>query len=69
MQLSSKNTVLADPGMESMAALYRQYAPAILSYLSRNVSSEEDAEDMLVEVFAAKIETVAPSLILPACKS
>lgn len=56
MQLSSKDTILADPEIENMAALYRQHAPVILSYLSRHLSSAEDAEDMLVEVFLAALE-------------
>ncbi|HEY3992769.1 MAG TPA: sigma-70 family RNA polymerase sigma factor [Ktedonobacteraceae bacterium] len=56
MQLHNKKSVLAEPGIADMAVLYRQYAPAILAYLSRRASSEEDAEDILVEIFLAALE-------------
>lgn len=39
-----------------MASLYRQYGPAIYAYLLRRVPGEEDAEDLLVEVFLAALE-------------
>jgi RNA polymerase sigma-70 factor (ECF subfamily) len=39
-----------------MTALYERYAPTILSYLRRHVSSDEDAEDLLLEVFLAVLE-------------
>lgn len=40
----------------AVAALYRQYAPALLAYLRRRAASWEDAEDLLLEVFLAAIE-------------
>lgn len=38
------------------ARLYRAYAPAILAYLRGRASSQEDAEDLLLEVFLAAFE-------------
>jgi len=40
-----------------LAVLYRQYAPRILDYLSRQVSSAQDAEDILIDVFVAALES------------
>ncbi|HEY0754429.1 MAG TPA: sigma-70 family RNA polymerase sigma factor [Ktedonobacteraceae bacterium] len=39
-----------------MASLYRKYAPGLLTYVRMRLSSEEDAEDLVVEVFMAAIE-------------
>ncbi len=39
-----------------ITASYQQYAPAIFAYLLRHTPSEEDAEDILVEVFLAALE-------------
>jgi RNA polymerase sigma-70 factor (ECF subfamily) len=39
-----------------MAALYQQYASSLLAYLLRRVPDEEDAEDVLVEIFLAALE-------------
>src|SRR3982074_1469101 len=39
-----------------MALLYRKYAPAMLTYVRMHITSEEDAEDLVVEVFMAAIE-------------
>jgi RNA polymerase sigma factor (sigma-70 family) len=50
------NMTLAPPDMAEMAALYQQYASALLAYLLRRVPDEEDAEDILVEVFLAALE-------------
>lgn len=47
------DTMLDEPGM---ATLYQQYAPAIFAYLLQHMRSEEDAEDILVEVFLAALE-------------
>lgn len=44
------------PDMTILATLYQQYAPAIYAYLARHVPREEDAEDLLVEVFLAALE-------------
>ena len=52
-----------EPDIVSMAALYQQYAPAIFTYLLRHISSEEDAEDILVEVFLAALESERFSLL------
>ena len=38
------------------AHLYRCYAPGILAYLRRHVPTQEDAEDLLLEVFLAALE-------------
>jgi RNA polymerase sigma-70 factor (ECF subfamily) len=45
--------MLDEPGI---ATLYQQYAPAIFAYLLQHMRSEEDAEDILVEVFLAALE-------------
>ena len=39
-----------------MALLYRKYAPGILTYVRMHISSQEDAEDLVVEVFLAALE-------------
>jgi RNA polymerase sigma factor (sigma-70 family) len=38
------------------AQLYRRYAPGILAYLRRHLPTQEDAEDLLLEVFLAALE-------------
>src|SRR5260370_28233398 len=38
------------------ARLYRRYAPGILAYLRRHLPKQEDAEDLLLEVFLAALE-------------
>lgn len=45
-----------------IALLYRKYAPGILTYVRNHITSQEDAEDLVVEVFLAAIEsaTFAP---------
>lgn len=40
-----------------VAALYERYAPIILTYLRQNRITKEDAEDLLVEVFLAAMES------------
>src|SRR5579884_3796926 len=40
-----------------VADLYRSYAPALLMYICRKVPSREDAEDILLEVFQAAVES------------
>ena len=47
------DTMLDEP---DIATLYQQYAPAIFAYLLHHTPSEEDAEDILVEVFLAALE-------------
>lgn len=39
-----------------MALLFRKYAPDIHTYVCKRISSQEDAEDLVVEVFLAAIE-------------
>lgn len=57
------NMTLAPPEMAGMAELYEQYAPAIFAYLVQRVPHEEDAEDLLVEVFLAALEsTLFPAM-------
>jgi RNA polymerase sigma factor (sigma-70 family) len=41
---------------QEMALLYRKYASGLLSYVRMRIPSEEDAEDLVVEVFVAAIE-------------
>ncbi len=45
------------------AELYQQYAPALFAYLLRNVSSREDAEDLLLDIFTAALEKLASAAI------
>lgn len=40
-----------------VADLYKKYAPAILNYLCRQLPTREDAEDVLLEVFQAALES------------
>ncbi len=40
----------------STALLYQRYAPAIFAYLRRHTPTQEDAEDVLVDVFLAALE-------------
>jgi len=42
-----------------IARLYELHATAIFAYLRRQTPSREDAEDILVEVFAAAVEYAA----------
>ena len=39
-----------------IASLYQRYAPGLLQYIRRHVPSQEDAEDVLLEVFLAALE-------------
>src|SRR5258708_36078174 len=39
-----------------MALLYSKYAPGLLGYARMHIASQEDAEDLVVEVFLAAIE-------------
>ncbi|MDQ2716952.1 MAG: sigma-70 family RNA polymerase sigma factor [Chloroflexota bacterium] len=41
---------------QEMAFLYRKYASGLLTYVRMHIASEEDAEDLVVEVFVAAIE-------------
>jgi len=43
-------------GEQEMALLYRKYAPGILTYVRLRISSQEDAEDLVVDVFLAALE-------------
>lgn len=40
-----------------VANLYRRYAPALLKYIRRHSATQEDAEDILLEVFIAALES------------
>ena len=42
-----------------LAQLYQQFAPKILDYVYRQVSSFQDAEDILIDVFVAALESPA----------
>jgi RNA polymerase sigma factor (sigma-70 family) len=41
---------------KATAELFRRHAPAMLTFLRQHMSSREDAEDLLLEVFAAVLE-------------
>jgi RNA polymerase sigma factor (sigma-70 family) len=41
---------------QEMAILYRKYAPGLLTYVRMRITSIEDAEDLVVEVFMAALE-------------
>src|SRR5882762_2844520 len=43
-------------GHSHIASLYQRYAPEFLMYIRRHVLSQEDAEDVLLEVFIAALE-------------
>lgn len=43
-------------GQSHIARLYQSYAPELLQYIRRHVPSQEDAEDVLLEVFIAALE-------------
>jgi RNA polymerase sigma factor (sigma-70 family) len=42
--------------VSEIALLYSKYAPGLLGYARMHVASQEDAEDLVVEVFLAAIE-------------
>ena len=42
--------------VSDIALLYSKYAPGLLGYARMHVASQEDAEDLVVEVFLAAIE-------------
>ncbi|HEX4208269.1 MAG TPA: RNA polymerase sigma factor [Ktedonobacteraceae bacterium] len=48
----------------SISELYQRYAPALLLHLRRHCASIEDAEDLLLEIFAAAL-TEKRLLVLP----
>ncbi len=41
---------------QEMAILYKKHAPGLLVYVRMSITSEEDAEDLVVDVFLAAIE-------------
>lgn len=43
-------------GLSDEEAVYRRYAPEVFAYLLRHVPSQQDAEDLLLEVFLAVLE-------------
>ncbi len=54
---------LARPNHSLVAHLYQRHASAILMFLCRHVPTREDAEDVLLEVFQAAIESeILPNL-------
>ena len=50
---ADRYTTRAEP---EIALLYRKYAPGILTYMRNHITSQEDAEDLVVEVFLAALE-------------
>jgi RNA polymerase sigma factor (sigma-70 family) len=45
-----------EPGDSSIAVLYDRYAHTMLNYISRYISSREDVDDMVLDVFLAALE-------------
>jgi RNA polymerase sigma factor (sigma-70 family) len=45
------------PNHSPVAELYLQYGPALLMYIRRYIPLQEDAEDVLLEVFLAALES------------
>jgi RNA polymerase sigma factor (sigma-70 family) len=61
MRLRSQNqedneTSLSSADNSLSAELYQRYAPKMLAYLCHHISSLDDAEDLLLEVFLAALE-------------
>jgi len=56
------NRLMAQAEQE-MALLYRKYAPGLLTYVRMRITSEEDAEDLVVEVFLAAIENAKVAVL------
>ncbi|HET8843303.1 MAG TPA: sigma-70 family RNA polymerase sigma factor, partial [Ktedonobacteraceae bacterium] len=50
----------AFPEESPVAALYQRHARMVLAYIRQRVSSKEDAEDLLVEVFLVAIQNETP---------
>ena len=44
------------PAEQEMTFLYRKFAPGLLTYVRMRIPSQEDAEDLVVDVFMAAIE-------------
>jgi RNA polymerase sigma factor (sigma-70 family) len=53
---SSSTTFCPDEDPSLCASLYRYYASGILAYLRRHLPTQEDAEDLLLEVFLSALE-------------
>jgi RNA polymerase sigma factor (sigma-70 family) len=57
---STKEDMQQNQGMTldnpSLSILYQRFAPVIFAYLCQHLSSREDAEDLLLEVFLAALE-------------
>lgn len=51
------------PRHSAMGQLYQQHAPAIYAYIRLRVSSQEDAEDILLDIFAAALENSTFALL------
>ena len=48
---------------QEIELLYRKYAPGLLTYVRMRITSEEDAEDLVVEVFLAAIENAKVAVL------
>src|SRR5690242_12801223 len=57
LQLRSRSEHASRSDHAPIARLYQRCAPVILKYIRRHVSSKEDAEDLLLEVFVAAVES------------
>jgi RNA polymerase sigma factor (sigma-70 family) len=62
----SQRYTTSEPSQEEV--VYQQYAPQIFAYLLRNIPSQQDAEDLLLEVFQIVLEKLpaldeAPRLV------
>jgi RNA polymerase sigma factor (sigma-70 family) len=55
--MEQQRTVAVDHAQ--LAQLYQLHAPKILDYVSRQVSSSHDAEDILIDVFVAALESAS----------
>jgi RNA polymerase sigma factor (sigma-70 family) len=53
MMQANRHIVQAE---QEMALLYRKNAPGLLAYVQMHITSAEDAEDLVVEVFLAALE-------------
>jgi RNA polymerase sigma factor (sigma-70 family) len=54
MRLKSKETT--HPKSSSTTELFQRYGPAIFTFLCQHISSREDAEDILLDIFTAVLE-------------
>src|ERR1700676_607309 len=56
MQYKEDNLVKQATHGELYAEVYRRYAPVLFAYVYQHVSSREDAEDIVLEVFLSVLQ-------------